>query len=401
MLKLAEFFVHLNDDVGSVIVKNVLGLDLGGTLAKVTFVLDDTVQPTAKTPNDAICPILRFNHNGRVYRCYFAYFQTSQIEDLIEFIQENNLIPKNDASWKLKVTGGGAYKFQDILSEKLQVNVLKCDEMKSVMAGLNFVIAGKNASFYYDLTKDRRITKEYVNNAYPLLLVNIGSGVSILKAENSRSFVRVSGTCIGGGTALGLCQLCFGAKSFKEVVKLSEKGSDALDMRISDVIGDTAGSRTLPCDTLASSFGRLYTDPDTKDRWKKEDVARSAIRMISYNIGYLGLLLAKIHNIKRVFFSGKYISDHNFTMKTITQAITFYHIYDTSTSNSTDCFSTSDNEFKDEDKNIPFDKYVAKLQKMQKQGKSYEALFLRHDGYLGAIGALLHINEDFTALMQE
>lgn len=92
---------------------------------------------------------------------------------------------------------------------------------------------------------------------YPFLVVNIGSGVSILKvsrqrtfnsgvpgvctasstctcrqqllcvvlqAKSASSFVRVTGTCIGGGTVLGLARLLFHAKSFRQVVRLSERG---------------------------------------------------------------------------------------------------------------------------------------------------------------------------------
>lgn len=42
--------------------------------------------------------------------------------------------------------------------------------------------------------------------AYPYLVVNIGSGVSILKVNSASSFERVSGSSIGGGTYWGLCR---------------------------------------------------------------------------------------------------------------------------------------------------------------------------------------------------
>lgn len=49
-------------------------------------------------------------------------------------------------------------------------------------------------------------------NIFPYLLVNIGSGVSILKVESEEEFERVGGTATGGGTFWGLGSLLTKAK---------------------------------------------------------------------------------------------------------------------------------------------------------------------------------------------
>lgn len=49
---------------------------------------------------------------------------------------------------------------------------------------------------------------------FPCLLVNIGSGVSIVKIDDYGKFERISGTSLGGGTLWGLLSLLTGAKSF-------------------------------------------------------------------------------------------------------------------------------------------------------------------------------------------
>ena len=54
---------------------------------------------------------------------------------------------------------------------------------------------------------------------YPYLLVNIGSGVSILSVTGENDFKRVYGTSLGGGTFLGLCCLLTGCDTFEEVRK--------------------------------------------------------------------------------------------------------------------------------------------------------------------------------------
>jgi type II pantothenate kinase len=45
-------------------------------------------------------------------------------------------------------------------------------------------------------------------------LVNIGSGVSIVKVDEDGSFERVSGTSLGGGTLWGLLSLITEATTF-------------------------------------------------------------------------------------------------------------------------------------------------------------------------------------------
>ena len=48
----------------------------------------------------------------------------------------------------------------------------------------------------------------------PCLLVNIGSGVSIIKVDEDGGFERVSGTSLGGGTLWGLLSLLTPARTF-------------------------------------------------------------------------------------------------------------------------------------------------------------------------------------------
>ena len=49
---------------------------------------------------------------------------------------------------------------------------------------------------------------------FPCLVVNIGSGDSIVKVDEEGGFERVSGTSLGGGTLWGLLSLLTDAQSF-------------------------------------------------------------------------------------------------------------------------------------------------------------------------------------------
>jgi hypothetical protein len=51
---------------------------------------------------------------------------------------------------------------------------------------------------------------------YPFILVNVGSGVSVLAVRGPQDYKRISGTSLGGGTFLGLCCLLTGCETFEE-----------------------------------------------------------------------------------------------------------------------------------------------------------------------------------------
>lgn len=62
---------------------------------------------------------------------------------------------------------------------------------------------------------------------FPYLLVNIGSGVSIVKVEGDGKYERVSGSSLGGGTFWGLCRLLTGCQNFDEMLELSARGDNS------------------------------------------------------------------------------------------------------------------------------------------------------------------------------
>ena len=107
--------------------------------------------------------------------------------------------------WKLKllfffqdktiyVTGGGAYKFSDLISEKLNLTVQKVDEMSCICAGANFLlknIADESFSYERQESPQYMFQSSYPTDLYPYLLVTIGSGVSVIKVTSETSFERI------------------------------------------------------------------------------------------------------------------------------------------------------------------------------------------------------------------
>ncbi|XP_048247858.1 4'-phosphopantetheine phosphatase-like [Haliotis rufescens] len=125
-------------------------------------------------------------------------------------------------------------------------------------------------------------------------------------------------------------------------------------MLVKDIYGGAYTSIGLPGDIIASSFGKAARSPKDKNTksFKEEDLARSLLLSISNDIGQIAYLHARIHNLKKIYFGGYFIRGHPMTMHTITFAINYW----------------SKGEI--------------------------QALFLRHEGYLGAIGAFLKGEEE-------
>jgi len=246
------------------------------------------------------------------------------------------------------------------------------------------------------------------DDIYPYLLVNIGSGVSFLKVSGPRNYERVGGTSLGGGTLWGLLSLLTGARSFDEMLAMASRGDNTkVDMLVGDIYGTDYGKVGLKSTTIASSFGKVFrmkreaeneaedsggldgrdhqhhhqlhdfeadddnsrgevlpgsaAEPSENDHshtpaprhhpssppFTSADVSRSLLYAISNNIGQIAFLQSQIHNLSHIYFGGSFIRGHPQTMNTLSYAIKFW----------------------------------------SKGAK--QAYFLRHEGYLGAVGAFL------------
>jgi pantothenate kinase len=102
------------------------------------------------------------------------------------------------------------------------ISIHKYDEIASLVNGMQFVLHyAKNPSYTVVTGPDSLPEKQFTADPEgknigdkPVILVSIGSGVSIIKVSAFDSFERVSGTMIGGGTLIGLSNLLTGHKDF-------------------------------------------------------------------------------------------------------------------------------------------------------------------------------------------
>jgi len=180
----------------------------------------------------------------------------------------------------------------------------------------------------------------------PCLLVNIGSGVSIIKVDVDGAFERVSGTSLGGGTLWGLLSLLTPAKTFDEMLELSERGDNSMvDMLVGDIYGQDYSKLGLKSTMIASSFGKVFKKGRDKRQFSPEDISKSLLYAISNNIGQIAYMNAEKYGLERIYFGGCFIRGHAATIATLSYAIRFW------------------------------------------SKGTKRALFLRHEGFLGSIGA--------------
>ncbi|KAI3439560.1 Pantothenate kinase 2 [Psidium guajava] len=348
-----------------------LALDIGGSLIKLVYFSRHEDQSTGdKRKKTAKQRLGISNGIRRSYpilggRLHFVKFETNKINECLEFIDSNQLHrsgvdfrhwgsespnsqPIDNAVIK-KATGGGAFKFADLFRERLGVSIEKEDEMDCLVAGANFLLKAIRHEAFTHIEGQKEFVQIDHNELFPYLLVNIGSGVSMIKVDGDGKFERISGTNVGGGTYWGLGRLLTKCKSFDELLELSQRGDNrTIDMLVGDIYGGTDYSKIgLSASTIASSFGKAISENKDLEDYRPEDISLSLLRMISYNIGQISYLNALRFGLKRIFFGGFFIRGHAYTMDTISFAVHFWS-----------------------------------------RGEM-QAMFLRHEGFLGALGAFM------------
>ncbi|CAN6674742.1 pantothenate kinase Cab1p [Trichomonascus vanleenenianus] len=326
-----------------------IAVDIGGSLAKIVYFTREK--------------------NGRGGRLNFTKFETEKINDCIDYMQ--HLLSRNGEQ-HVMATGGGSYKFYDLIKERLGIEVTQEDEMECLIAGLDFFITKIPEEVFTYSESNPMEFAESRPNIYPYLLVNIGSGVSMIKVLGPHNFIRIGGSSLGGGTLWGLLSLLTDATSYDEMLEMAAEGDNTnVDMLVGDIYGADYSRIGLKSTTIASSFGKVFrhasrlnqemengklpngdghaTSPSTarKNLFRGPDISRSLLYAISNNIGQIAYLQAQHHQLEHIYFGGSYIRGHPQTMNTLSYAINFWS-------------------------------------KGEKQ-----AYFLRHEGYLGAVGAFL------------
>lgn len=454
-----------------------LGLDLGGSLTKVCFFEPYDVPENGRKLTEFIAQSTTYGGTGvrdtRLSfeskrlggRFHFIYFQTSRTEGAIEimktFTNNNSQVPGKQGDFNVHATGGGAIKFAKLVERELGIRLVAEDELETVVSGIVFTLLERPQSCYSIepdqessegmIPKQQRIPRTVkLDSLFPLLVVNIGSGVSIIKVDNPNSMRRISGTAVGGGTFYGLCKLLTRCETFEEAMDMADRGdSRRVNMLVSDIYGGSYERVGLPGSITASFFGKAAsavsrTRPASSgshedvinarrerlDPWwikgiratapvhvpvsvlcgviisnaygleaglllfalaiaatglvllalhvrrqrrhyrqallqaaakppedvvfQDEDIARALVTMVAQNITQIAYLNARIHQTKRIIFTGNFLRHNPIALRTLTTNLRLF------------------------------------------SGGEQEALFMEHEGFFGAVGTYLaseHVKE--------
>ncbi|XP_073476817.1 pantothenate kinase 3 isoform X1 [Aquarana catesbeiana] len=350
------------------------GMDIGGTLVKLAYFepIDITAEEEQEeveslksirkylTSNiaygstgirDVHLELKDLTLFGRRGNLHFIRFPTHDLPTFIQMARDKKFSTLHTV---LCATGGGAYKFEEDFRTIGNLQLHKVDELDSLVKGLLFIDSvrfnGQAECYYFENASHPEQCQKIpfnLDDPYPLLVVNIGSGVSILAVHSKDSYKRVCGTSLGGGTFLGLCSLLTGCDSFEEALEMASSGdSTKADKLVRDIYGGDYERFGLPGWAVASSFGNMIYK-DKRESASKEDLARATLVTITNNIGSIARMCAVNEKINRVIFVGNFLRVNTLSMKLLAYALDYW----------------SNGQLK--------------------------ALFLEHEGYFGAVGALL------------
>ncbi|XP_054714055.1 pantothenate kinase 3-like [Uloborus diversus] len=343
----------------------LFGIDIGGSLVKVVY-----FEPTDSSDESEAHQNLKQFVKGRAAYCntgtrdvhlqmdnvmvnnlhgslHFIRFPTSEMSAFLRLVKSKQIAP---VSSTVCATGGGAYKFEQDFQKEIFQKIHKFDEMDSLIRGIQYVEQNNFRECYYwsDPVDDDRCKKVPFDfsSPYPFLVVNIGSGVSILAVYSENEYKRVTGTSLGGGTFLGLCCLLTGCDTFEEAISLAEQGdSTKVDKLVKDIYGGDYMKFNLRGNTVASSFGNMNSK-ERRSAASQADLARATLVTITNNIGSIARMAALNEGIQRVVFVGNFLRVNTISMKLLAYAMEFW------------------------------------------SRGSLKALFLEHEGYFGAVGCL-------------
>jgi type II pantothenate kinase len=135
--------------------------------------------------------------------------------------------------------------------------------------GLDFFITEiPNEVFTYsDADTEPMQYAEARPDVYPYLLVNIGSGVSMIKVSGPKQHERVGGTHLGGGTFWGLMSLLTGSRTFDDMLAMADRGDNSgVDMLVGDIYGMDYSKIGLKSTAIASTFGKVFRLKNAAER---------------------------------------------------------------------------------------------------------------------------------------
>ncbi len=138
---------------------------------------------------------------------------------------------------------------------------------------------------------------QYLSKLDRAVVVSMGTGTAIVRAENGKDPVYLGGTGVGGGTLIGLSKQLIGVSDIDAIVELAKEGNlSNVDLVVSDITRkDLPG---MSSNLTAANFGKL------SDLATKNDLALGLINMIFESVAMLALFASRASGIDNIVMTG-------------------------------------------------------------------------------------------------
>lgn len=225
--------------------KMIFGIDAGGTLIKVAYAKNGTLQ--------------------------FTKFPIAEIEKVASWVNEQS-------ESRVCITGGKAGVLLSLLNKKAK----EIMEFEATHLGVKFL-----------LERMGRVEDSY-------LVTNVGTGTSIHCIENNRQ-ERIGGTGVGGGTLLGLSHLLTGVTNYEEIVRMAGTGSrDRIDLKVKHIY--EGKEPPISGELTASNFGNnLFS---VAAELSREELLAAVLGLVGETVSTVSVHAAKQCGVSTIIYIG-------------------------------------------------------------------------------------------------
>jgi len=314
----------------------LMGLDIGGTMAKLVCMekagpnsvgcdlLDDGEISIASTAHMDLSFVITDDENGTKENFQIDCISGST-EGFRTLLAETAISGKRrDVLRRVVASGGGAHRFAVSVREALNVELVPFQEMQSLVEGLDFIAEHGPSDEIFTIDAQGEVERvSWPLNRYPCMLVNMGSGVSILRIDGSIGgacrFTRLGGTACGGATFLGLMRMMTSAKTFREALEMARTGNaQGVNKLVGDIYGENGCSQLgLPPHLTAAYFGKLGSARgNVWSHAAEEDCAAALLMMVVQESVVLARAFSQVLELQcgqapPVFFVGGFLANNS------------------------------------------------------------------------------------------
>ena len=234
-----------------------IGIDIGGSLIKITCKGDE------------------LQH---------VFFSKNNQMEALKFI---NSIQLKGTKIEIYLTGGGANEMKKKIAEQFKCSTQIVDEMESIVKG------------YLEYERDISPSLE------DLILVNIGTGTSILRVNSDGSFKRISGTALGGGSFMGFAR-AIGLNFDGDFLGIFTKSGNSrnCNLTVGDIYHGSYENIGLDKEMIASFLGKIKDG----NVISSNDLMMSFTEIILDSIVHIVTLYCKLENVQKCVFTGGFTS---------------------------------------------------------------------------------------------